>query len=135
MKCLVQTDFLNKSFRGELKPRMRGLVVKDYRAALVHVSRNLFTNNPTITFPTHLVSFSHNFSTQLMFFQHNLQDSVLLFSSALATLSLSIDPESERLECRAEAEAWTQGEEMVKSLQDQGQVRLRLDLICTSVNF
>ena len=54
---------------------------------------------------------------------------MLLFSSALATLSLSIDPESERLECRAEAEAWTQGEEMGKSLQDQGQVRLRPDLI------
>ena len=104
---------------------MRALVAKDYRAALVHVSRNLFTNNPnTYLFNTTDVSYPHNF-----------QDSVLLFSSALASLSLTIDPESERLECRAEAEAWTQGEEMVKSLLDQGQVRLRLDLICTSVNF
>ena len=119
MKYFIQTDFLNNSFRGELKPRMRALVAKDYRAALVHVSRNLFTNNPN--------------NKQL--FKLNLQDSVLLFSSALASLSLSIDPESERLECRAEAKAWTQGEEMGKSLQDQGQVRLRLDLICTFVNF
>ena len=122
MKCLVQTDFLNNSFREELKPRTRALVAKDYRAALVHVSRNPFTNNP------------NNYLSNTTF-QTNFQDSVLLFSSALASLSLSIDPESERLECRAEAEAWTQGEEMVKSLQDQGQVRLRLDLICTSVNF
>ena len=105
---------------------MRALVAKDYRAALVHVSRHPFTNNPNnFLCNINRVSFPHNFPTQLMFFQHNLQDSVLLFSSALATLSLSIDPESERLECRAEAEAWTQGEEMVKSLQDQGQVRLR----------
>ena len=125
MKCLVQTDFLNNSFRGELKPRMRALVAKDYRAALVHVSRNLFTNNPN----------NYLSNTTDVSFQTNFQDSVLLFSSALATLSLSIDPESERLECRAEAEAWTQGEEMGKSLQDQGQVRLRLDLIGTSVNF
>ena len=104
---------------------MRALVAKDYRAALVHVSRNIFTNN------------SNNYlsNTSGVSLQTNFQDSVLLFSSALATLSLSIDPESERLECRAEAEAWTQGEEMVKSLQNQGQVRLRLDLICTSVNF
>ena len=122
MKCLVQTDFLNNSFREELKPRTRALVAKDYRAALVHVSRNPFTNNP------------NNYLSNTTF-QTNFQDSVLLFSSALASLSLSIDPESERLECRAEAEAWTQGEEMGKSLQDQGQVRLRLDLVCKPVNF
>ena len=48
---------------------------------------------------------------------------MLLFSSALATLSMSIDPESERLECRAEAKAWSQGELMGKTLRDQGQVR------------
>ena len=47
---------------------------------------------------------------------------MLLFSSALESLSLSIDPESERLECRAEAKAWTQGEQMAKALRDQGQV-------------
>ena len=122
MRCFVQTDFLNNSFRGELKPRMRALVAKDYRAALVHVSPHPFTNNP------------NNYLSNTTF-QNNFQDSVLLFSSALASLSLSIDPESERLECRTEAKAWTQGEEMGKSLQDQGQVRLRLDLICTSVNF
>ena len=51
---------------------------------------------------------------------------MLLFSSALATLSMSIDPESERLECRAEAKAWSQGEQMGKALRDQGQVRLHL---------
>ena len=47
---------------------------------------------------------------------------MLLFSSALATLSMSTDPESERLECRAEAKAWSQGEQMGKALKDQGQV-------------
>ena len=47
---------------------------------------------------------------------------MLLFSSALESLSMSIDPESERLECRAEAKAWTQGEQMAKALRDQGQV-------------
>ena len=47
---------------------------------------------------------------------------MLLFSSALATLSMSIDPESERLECRGEAKAWSQGELMAKTLRDQGQV-------------
>ena len=116
---------------------MRALVAKDYRAALVHVSRNFFHQQPQ-QFPLQhksCVFSTHLSNTTDVSFPHNLQDSVLLFSSALATLSLSIDPESERLECRAEAEAWTQGEEMVKSLQDQGQVRLRLDLICTFVSF
>jgi len=51
-----------------------------------------------------------------------VHDSVLLFSSALATLSMSIDPESERLECRGEAKAWSQGELMAKTLRDQGQM-------------
>ena len=87
-------------FREDLNPQMRELVAKDYRAALVHV-RNIHPN-----------TFQPNF----------FQDSVLLFSSALATLSMSIDPESERLECRGEAKAWSQGELMAKTLRDQGQV-------------
>ena len=43
---------------------------------------------------------------------------------------MSIDPESERLECRAEAKAWTQGEQMAKALRDQGQV---IFLCCPSL--
>ena len=61
-------------------------------------------------------------SSQQHLLNLKFQDSVLLFSSALATLSMSIDPESARLECRAEAKPWSQGEQMGKALREQGQV-------------